>query len=90
MILGRVGRNRREIPWRAVAVHDESILYLPPNHPLPNGHLWDSMGIYGRQQAQTICHNLVSKVLTGGRALADKREPLPSQELSGLFSRASG
>ena len=61
--------DRREIPWRAVAVRDESILDLPPNHPLPNGHLWDSMGIYGRQQTHTICGSLVSKVLLMVRGL---------------------
>ncbi len=41
--------------------------FLPPNHPLPNGHLWDSMGIYGRQQTQVICCSLVTKSLLSVR-----------------------
>ncbi len=72
--------DRREIPWRAVAVRDESILDLPPNHPLPNGHLWDSMGIYGRQQTHTICGSLVSKVLRMVRC--PWAEAIPRQRLA--------
>ena len=79
--------DRREIPWRAVALRDESILDLPPNHPLPNGHLWDSMGIYGRQQTHTICASLVSKVLRMVRGLRTQAKPhlwpAPSKTMPG-------